>query len=272
MKQDIVISERIPLKEGGQYLGLITFNSPETMNALDMNIGTKIGEIFMGDFAPDEKVRIIAFTGTGKAFSAGGNLKGYQTVQQPKEEGGTFDTFLNATHTFFNMIEETEKPVIALVNGYCVAGGLELLLACDFGYAAESAMIGDGHANFGMMGGGGDLTRLPRYILPARARELLYTGKFLTAKEALEWGLVNKVVPDEKLIDAGLEFANIIATKSPLGVANMKHVVNTGLKSSFEDSLKLEINTTYHYCTESFDAREGLKAFAEKRTPKYQGR
>lgn len=116
------------------------------------------------------------------------------------------------------------------------------------------------------------LARLPRRILPSRARELLFTGKFLSAEEALQWGLVNRVVKDNELMDAALEFANLVAKKSPLGIANMKRVTNYGLKMRLDDAILLEMQTTHHYCLTSFDAREGLYAFSEKREPKYQGR
>ena len=145
-------------------------------------------------------------------------------------------------------------------------------MACDFAYASESAKIGDAHINFGQMGGGGALSRLPRRIRPQRARELLYTGKLLSAQEALEWGLVNRVVPDGKLVEAALEFANIVATKSPLAVRNMKQVLNRGLNMLERDAAHLEAVVCLHYVGTSHDAHEGCVAFTEKREPQYEGR
>lgn len=113
---------------------------------------------------------------------------------------------------------------------------------------------------------------MPRRILPQRARELLYTGKLLSAREALEWGLVNRVVQDGKLLEAALEFANIIAKKSPLAIRNMKHVVARGFNMTQRDNAFIESQITHHYCLTSYDAREGLEAFSKKREPKYRGR
>jgi len=145
-------------------------------------------------------------------------------------------------------------------------------LACDFAYASESARIGDGHVNFGQVGGGGSHVRLPRRILATRARELLFTGKLLTAQEAFEWGLVNRVVPDGKLVDAALEFANIVVEKSPLGIRIIKRLLNEGLNLDEEAMAFLEIQMVHHYALTSYDCHEGLSAFAEKRKPKFKGR
>lgn len=265
---DTILISRHPLAVEETYLGLVTMNRPKEMNPMDWSMVKKMHAAFE-ELAKDESVRVMAITGAGKAFSAGGDLKAYLTLQ--RDEKG-FREFLEDLHATFNYIEQIPKPVVALVNGVSAAGGTELLLACDFAYAAESAKIGDAHLNFGQMGGGGVLARLPRWILPGYARELLFTGKFLNAQEAFQWGLVNRVVPDDKLLDAALDFANIVAKKSPLGVRNMKQVTNQGLKMRLEDALLLELRVTHHYCLTSFDAQEGLRAFAEKREPKYRGR
>jgi enoyl-CoA hydratase len=223
----------------------------------------------MEELAADPAVRVIAITGSGKAFCAGGDLKKYLTLQ--KEEVN-FWNYSEEMHQLFNFIQfDVPKPVIALVNGVTAAGGTEMLLACDFAYMAESARIGDAHLNFGMMGGGGVLARLPRAILPNHAREMMFTSKFYKAEDCYRWGLVNRVVPDGELLDAGLEFANIVATKSPLAVRNMRQVSNRGLKMRLEDALALELQVAFHYCRMSFDAQEGLAAFAEKRKPQFRG-
>lgn len=267
-KDDVVLIERLALEVPNKYLGLITFNRPAEMNPLDWSLTRKMQKI-VEDLAKDKEIFVIAFTGAGKAFSAGGDLKAYLTLQQSEED---FRDFLTDIHDLFDYIETCEKPAVALVNGFCLAGGLELLLACDFGYASESARIGDGHVNFGQMAGGGSLARLPRRIPPGIARELLYTGRLLTAQEALQYSLVNRVVPDGKLIEAALEFANIVAKKSPLAIRNMKRVVGRGFNMTQADAAFLEVQTVHHYCLTSFDSPEGLHAFSEKREPKYEGR
>ena len=266
--EELVLYEKIALDElPKQYLGLVTLNRPNDLNPLDWDTFLKLKEV-LENMASDVEVRVIAITGNGKAFSAGGDLKRYKNLQ--KDEQG-FREFLRDVHSTFNFIEKIEKPVIGLINGYCVAGGFELVLACDFAYAAESAKIGDGHINYGQMGGGGSLSRIVRRIHPSWGRELLFTGKLISAQEAMEWGIVNRVVPDGKLIEAALECTRGISRKSPLALKNMKRVVNRALKMREEDAIALECEVTHHYCVTSFDAQEGLAAFAEKRSAKYKG-
>ena len=155
-----------------------------------------------------------------------------------------------------------------------MAGGLELLLSCDLAIAGESARIGDAHLNFGQMGGGGVLTMLPRAVGPARARELILSGRMLSTDEALQWGLVSQVVADDQLVEAGKTFAAAVAKKSPLAVANAKQTLNAALwdGTGIAAGLRLERETTARYCLTSADAPEGLAAFAEKRKPAFTGR
>ena len=163
-------------------------------------------------------------------------------------------------------------PVVALVNGVTAAGGLELLLSCDFAYAAQSARIGDLHLKFGQMGGGGVLSLLPRSIGPARARELIFSANLLDAHEAARWGIVNRVVPDDDLLAAGLEFADGAATRSAEAMAVAKDVLNgtfaegTGLNAA----LRLERESTQRFCLTLPDPQEGLAAFAEGRQPNWR--
>jgi len=265
---ELILTERISLKMPDQYLGLITFNRPKEMNPLNWATVKEL-KAALESFSNSKDIRVIAFTGAGKAFSAGGDLKAYQELYRDEE---AFRGFLHDFRSFNDSIASAKQPVIALVNGHCVAGGLELMLACDFAYAGQSAKIGDGHANFGQMGGAGSNVRLPRSILPPKARELLFTGKLLSADEACEWGLVNKVVQDDQLMDAGLEFANMLVPKSPLGISIIKEVCNKGLDMRLEDALQLEFEKVVHYCTHNHDSYEGLIAFSEKRKPKFEGR
>jgi enoyl-CoA hydratase/carnithine racemase len=260
--------ERLPLKEAGQYLGLASLNRPREMNPLDWTTVKELQQA-LRNLSSFKGLRAIALTGSGKGFSAGGDLKAYMKLYRDPE---AYRGFLNDLRSLFRFIESCELPVIALVNGYCVAGGLELMLACDFAYAAKSAKIGDGHVNFGQVGGAGSNVRLPRWIHPQRARELLFTGRLLSADEALKWGLVNRVVPDGTLIEAALEFANTVATKSPLGIQTIKEICNKGLNMGFEKALDLEIEKVYEYATSSHDAYEGLLAFVEKRRPRFKGK
>jgi enoyl-CoA hydratase len=213
----------------------------------------------------------VLITGNGRAFSAGGDLKGYQTLQRDRE---AFTHFVAELHRVFGRLQRLRVPVVALVNGVAVAGGLELILNCDFALVAASARIGDGHLNFGQMGGGGVLTLLPRAIGRARATELMLSGRLLPAAEAVEWGLASRVVPDDGLLDAGLAFAAEVAVKSPLAVANAKELITTlwAENGSVAEGLAVELERDVDYCLTSHDAPEGLAAFAEKRAPRFEGR
>ena len=138
----------------------------------------------------------------------------------------------------------------------------------------EQRAIGDGHLNFGQMGGGGVLTLLPRVIGKSRAAELIFSGEFLSAGRAVEWGLASRVVADGALLDEGLAFARRVAEKSPLAIANAKHVMNTlwADNGSVDASLRYELERDAFYCLTSHDAPEGLQAFSEKRKPRFKGR
>ena len=170
--------------DGDPALGLVTLNRPDEMNPLDWDTVRELGRI-LDTLAADPAVRVIAITGAGRAFSAGGDMKKYRTLQRDAQD---FPQFLADIHEIFQRIPQYPKPVVALVNGIAVAGGLELVLFCDFAFMAESARIGDAHLPYGQMGGGGVLTMLPRMIGPARARELIVTGRLLRAEEAMSLG------------------------------------------------------------------------------------
>jgi enoyl-CoA hydratase/carnithine racemase len=265
-----ILVESIKLEEEGTLASLITLNQPDSLNPLDWDVFRGL-EAALIEADAEPEVRVALITGAGRAFSAGGDLKGYMELQRDKVE---YPRFLTDAHRTLASIRKMKIPVVSLVNGVTVAGGLELTLFSDWAYAAESARIGDSHLTFGMPGGGGVLTLLPRSIDPAKARELVFTGRLLSAQEACEWGIVNRVVPDGELLAAGIELANAIARKSPLAISQTKHVMNevNSDGSSFESGMLYEKSMTIHYCLTADDAQEGLQAFAEKRSPKFAGK
>ena len=249
---------------------IVRLHRPEKLNAIDWAMVRELDGV-LDAVEADASVRCVLVTGAGRAFSAGGDLEDYLTLQR---DPVAFPQFVEDLHTTFGRLRRIAVPAIALVNGVAVAGGLELLLNCDFAIAARSARIGDGHLNFGQMGGGGSLTLLPRAIGRERAAELIFTGRLLDADEAVAWGLVNRVVDDDALEATGLELARGIATKSSLGLANAKDVLQTvwADNRAEADGLRYERERNDEYCLTSEDAREGLQAFAEKRPPRFTGR
>lgn len=249
---------------------LLTLDRAGSLNAIDGEMLETL-DAALDEVEADADVRVVLVTGAGRAFCAGGDLKKYIELQR---DPVAFPRFVEELHRIFGRLRHLRVPAVALVNGVAAAGGLELLLACDFAIAARSARIGDAHLNFGQMGGGGVLSLLPRLIGWQRATELVFSGRLLDADEAAQWGLVSRVVEDETLLATGLEFAESVARKSPLALANAKRVMSAAWEQRIplEASLQLERETNALYCLLSEDAREGLAAFSEKRDPRFRGR
>jgi enoyl-CoA hydratase len=264
-----LLVERIELRPG-RYAGLLTLNRPEALNALSRQLFLQL-EAAVDTLDADTETSVILLTGKGRAFCAGGDLKAFLEIQS---DPVAFPELMDRAHRVFAKLRRSSKPVVSLVNGIAAAGGLELMLSSDFCYAAESATVGDAHLKYGQMGGGGSLSLLPRLIGLPRARELIFSARLLSAQEALAWGLVNRVVPGDQLLEAGLDFAREAAELSPLALANAKHVVNYGWEhgSGVDTAMSLEVERTTTYCLTSEDVKEGLRAFRDKRPPRFRGR
>ena len=265
-----LVADAVELGDDGGRAALLTLSRPESLNPIDTDLLVEL-DCALDEVDADDRVRCLLITGEGRAFSAGGDLKKYIELQR---DPVAFPAFVEDLHRIFGRLRTLRVPAVALVNGVTAAGGLELLLGCDFAIAARSARIGDGHLNFGQMGGGGVLSLLPRLIGWQRATELIFSGRLLPADEACAWGLVSRVVDDAALVDEGIAFAREVAAKSPLAVANAKRVMAEAWEArlALEDSLRLERDTNSHYCLTSQDATEGLAAFSEKRDPRFTGR
>jgi enoyl-CoA hydratase/carnithine racemase len=261
----LVEYDRVELDEDGNFAAVVTFNRAETLNAINWDTLRAL-EAQLRRAAEDPDVRTVLITGRGRAFSAGGDIKGYVNLQA---DPVAFPRFVDDFIRTLDLIRYMDKPVVALINGITAAGGLELLLACDFAWMAESARIGDMHLNYAQIGGAGVMARLPRLIGPNRARELVFSGRLLSSEECLAWGLVNRVIPDDRLLAEGIEFARSVATKSPNSVRNVKHVINRGLETDLEAALRQERERALIHCLTLPDSMEGINAFVEKRKPRW---
>jgi enoyl-CoA hydratase/carnithine racemase len=261
----LVEYERVHLDDDGNFAAVVRFNRPDTMNAINWDTLRALEEAIVRA-AADPAVRAVLITGKGRAFSAGGDIKGYVKLQA---DPVAFPRFVDDFIRTLDAIRYMDKPVVALVNGVTAAGGLELLLACDFAWMAESARIGDMHLNYAQIGGAGVMARLPRLIGPNRARELVFSGRLLKSDECLAWGLVNRVIPDDQLLAEGIEFARSVAAKSPNSVRNVKQVINRGLEADLESALRLERERALVHCLTLPDSMEGINAFVEKRKPRW---
>ncbi|MBM4444655.1 MAG: enoyl-CoA hydratase/isomerase family protein [Chloroflexi bacterium] len=248
-------------------IGKIRVNRPDALNALHPDTHTQLQQA-LREFDADPEVRVIILTGTGRAFSSGADLKHISSVADRPAEIVNYGRMFDAT-TY--LIEHMSKVVIAMVNGLCLAGGIEVMQACDLAYAADDAKIGDQHANFGLIPTGGGTQRLPRLIPLRVARELLFTGDWLSAKDAEKWGLINKAVPADKLEETVMAVANKLKEKSPMASKFIKFAVNRGMQVDLYTGIELEKSASMaHFQTA--DSREGISAFMEKRKPDFPGR
>ena len=253
-------------KENG--VGRIALNRPAALNALNRRMISEIGYA-LEDTERDNSVRVIVVTGSGRAFCVGADLKFVKEELNSLYDQQEFFRFGNKT--LMNRIENLTKPVIAAVNGIALAGGFEIVLACDLVIASEEAFFGDQHINYGLVGPGGSTQRTPRLVGPRKAKEIIFTGEKWSAREAEKIGLVNRVVPAGELEMSVNEIALKIAEKSPVALRIAKSLINRALDADRATASELEVMSAIVNAT-SEDYREGIKAFNEKRAPVFKGR
>lgn len=246
-------------------VAVITINRPEKRNAL--NIQTRAeGAAILDELRNDDSIRVVIFTGAGdKAFIAGADIAEFAGRSALQQRAIMMERGL------FNAIDTFPKPVIAMVNGYCLGGGCELALACDIRIASETASFGQPEINLGIIPGGGGTQRLPRLVGEGKAMEMILTGEIIKAEEAFRCGLVNQVVPADQLEARTMEVANRIAEKSPIALRLAKEAVKLASRSNLDEGLRREVDV-FALCFSSEDKDEGVKAFLEKRKADFKGK
>jgi len=247
----------------------IRLERPDALNTLTPTLVAEMNGA-LDDAQADKEVIAIVVTGAGRAFCAGADLKFLGDLPQEKRAQRTAE-FLESVLQMMLRLERFPKPVIAAVNGIATGGGMELLLCCDLVIASEEARLGDGHANFGLLPGGGASVRLPRKIGPTRAKYLLFTGELVPAAQLVAAGLVNEVAPSGGLDVAVDRLVAKLRNKSPLGLRRMKELVDDGLEQGKDTGLRLELLAGALHA-QSYDMQEGIAAFNGKRKPEFQGR
>ncbi len=247
-------------------IAVVTVNRPDKLNALNAETITEIFYTFKR-LKQDEDVLAVIITGSGpKAFVAGADIS---EINRHDDISGRI--FALRGQKVFRFIEKMEKPVIAAVNGYALGGGCELAMACHIRIAAENAKFSQPEIDLGLIPGYGGTQRLPRLIGRSRAIQLLLTGKMIDAETALDFGLVNEVVPREHLLDHAVKFAETLLAKAPVALRYILQTVIEGEEMNIDAGLNLEAELFGNLCGTE-DMKEGTSAFMEKRKPEFKGK
>lgn len=244
-------------------IALIRLNRPKELNALNLQLMQEIRQALL-EFDSNDDVRCIIITGNERAFAAGADIK-------QMESRTAIDMLKIDQFETWDQIRKTKKPVIAAVSGFCLGGGCELAMTCDMIVASDTAKFGQPEIRLAIMPGAGGTQRLTRAVGKALAMEMVLTGKFISAEEALEAGLINRVVPEELYLDEAVKLAKEVAQQSPVAVRLAKESVLKAFDSGLQEGLYFE-RKNFYMCFASEDQKEGMKAFVEKRKAEFKGK
>ena len=251
------------LVETHERVGLMRINRPKALNALDSTV-TKELNMAMADFDGDDDIGAMVITGDERAFAAGADIK-------EMADASAVEMLQRDNISAFDEIRKIKKPVIAAVSGWCLGGGNELAISCDMIVASETARFGQPEINLGVIPGAGGTQRLTRAVGKVIAMEMVLNNRTLTAQEALDYGLVNRVVPVERYLEEAMGLAQEIAGRAPLAVQLGKEAVNQAFETTLSDGLAEE-RRAFYFLFASEDQKEGMQAFVEKRKADWQGR
>ena len=256
--------ENVLIERKGK-IGLVTVNRPEQMNSMNSETRSELASAF-ADLGKDSTVSAIILTGApGKAFIAGADIKEFLERDMSNQEALEEDWIVT------KVISNLSKPVIAMIDGFCLGGGLEIAMACDLRIASDRSKLGQPEINLGIIPGAGGTQRLTRLIGEGRAMEMILTGRMITAEEACNYGILNFTYAAEELEAKTMEIANTIAEKSSYAIERAKKSVKAVSQMNLEEGLKLE-REMFIECANSEDGKEGITAFIEKRKPDFKGR
>ncbi len=246
-------------------VGVITLNRPEKFNCISRGLADGLCAA-VRSLEVNPACRVVLLKANGKHFCTGADL---DEVLEARTSRASLESFLSAGHEALMALERSRLPVVAAVHGLCLAGGLELSMACDVVFAASSARFGDQHSRYGLIPGWGGTQRLPRLVGLRRALHLMYSAEWLDAVAAREWGLVNLVVDDDAaLADRAMAYAQALATRNPESVAAMKSLARSGLDEALSDGLAHEASCVVDVLR-SENVSEGLTAFHARREPRF---
>ncbi|NJM25631.1 MAG: enoyl-CoA hydratase [Bacteroidia bacterium] len=244
-------------------VALIELNRPKELNALNLQLMGELRDTLQR-LDKDDNVRVIIITGNEQAFAAGADIK-------QMADKSAVDMLLIDQFSTWDQIRKTKKPIIAAVSGFALGGGCELAMTCDMIIASETARFGQPEIKIGVMPGAGGTQRLTRAIGKAKAMELVLTGRFISADDALSYGLINKVVPVEMYLHEATTLAVEIAQQSPVAIQLAKEAVNRSFETHLDEGLSFE-RKNFYLTFASADQKEGMQAFIEKRKPVYTGK
>lgn len=260
MEKDNILVEVV------DHIAWVKINRPASLNALNSEVIESL-EYALQTLEQDTTVKVVVISGAGeKAFVAGGDIK-EMSAMTPWEARA----FASRGQQVVEFIGKMHKAVIAAVNGFALGGGLELALACDFIYASENARLGLPEVTLGVIPGFGGTQKLARLIGPNKARELIFSGKMLSAQQAREWGIVNAVFPAEELRERVMEVAGMIARAGPIAVASAREAITRGLDMGLSDGLRFE-SALFASLFATEDQKEGMQAFINKQKPEFKGK
>ncbi|MBW7883584.1 MAG: enoyl-CoA hydratase/isomerase family protein [Caldilineaceae bacterium] len=243
--------------------GLIQLNRPQALNALNSALMDELVQALQA-FDADDGIGCIVITGNEKAFAAGADIR--QMV-----DASVVEMMASPFISYWDAVQKVTKPIVAAVSGWCLGGGCELAMICDIIVAAENAVFGQPEINLGIIPGAGGTQRLTRAVGKSVAMDMILTGRRITAQEALQFGLVSRILPDAAFLDRALELANEIAGKAPVALRVAKEAVNHALEMSLAEGVLLE-RRLFNLLFATEDQKEGMAAFVEKRPATWKGR